>query len=112
MTDSDDLLLARIDDAVAGKRVVVVGASRADVQDAFYAIMKHDNPHMESVVHATGKERIAFRGSGSICFVNARGHGGRGMSADVVLVRGWDDLSKEQRAEIAPIANHGQIIRA
>ena len=100
-------------DARDGRTVVVIQPRRRDAHSTFMALAQEARDSASAVLRANGRERIDFPSGGRVQF-HTPGPGMRGVSADVVFIEGWNELSEAQRSEIAPVvcARGGEVIRA
>ena len=79
--------IAGLGAAALGERVIRVASTHASAREAFKQSAQLFGSGMPLTMRSSvGAERIEFDGGGSIRFVSARGHGVRGLSADLLLI--------------------------
>ena len=93
-----------IADALNGARVVVCGFAR-DIGESVARLTELCRGIDIRVTRANGRQRIEFPNGGSIKFVSTSRTGGRGFTADVVVVdRAIVEADSELLAALCPVA--------
>lgn len=92
--------LAVMDAVSSGKRVVWAAPSSPLEAEAFARI---ERAHAaERVCRTTGRRRIGYRSGGEILFVTVGRGGGRGLSAEVLVL---DGVADDAAVDLMPIIN-------
>ncbi|MDR2256993.1 MAG: hypothetical protein LBE25_13515 [Arthrobacter sp.] len=79
--------IAGLGAAALGDRVLRVASTHASAREAFKRSTRLVDSGLPVTIRSSaGSERIEFDGGGSIRFVSARGHGVRGLSAELLLI--------------------------
>lgn len=107
-----------LDDVMSGKTVLLVTdgghASRAALYEIEERAARRCLEGIVEVRRANGQESIRHASGGRVMIVPVRGHGGRGMSADVVFVDALD-MTADRLAELMPAvacSPHGEVMRS
>lgn len=97
-----------VSDASDGRTVVIVSRSRS-VDGVFKALLEAASTQTRSVA-ANGRQRIDFKGGGSIHFTTPDSSL-IGFPVDVVYVCDWNSITEGQRDLIKQMAPNGELIR-